>query len=222
MTPTESPQLSPEDFAKLVAAAPEHIRLVLVDGRMHAEGPLSVEDFEELARKSPEGVRLELIDGKLKVKPLPDQRHRAIVLWLLQLFLKMRPDLLLYPEQGLRVDAYRKGHAYADAALAPHDHFIAYDGDWADPDGVLLVVEVTSHDRDTHQRDRVDKVRGYAAAGIPVYLLIDRDDNTLVVYSNPESGLYRHSLSYPWGTTVPLPPPVGVTLDTDRLKDYAD
>ncbi|MFE0509953.1 hypothetical protein [Streptomyces sp. NPDC058964] len=35
-------------------------------------------------------------------------------------------------------------------------HFAGH-GEWADPKGVLLVVEVTSHDSDTDRRDRQEK-----------------------------------------------------------------
>lgn len=56
--------------------------------------------------------------------------------------------------QGLKVDSYRKGRARPDGILAPIDHF-AGQGEWADPQGVLAVVEVTSWDFDTNARDRV-------------------------------------------------------------------
>ncbi|MFG3010224.1 Uma2 family endonuclease [Streptomyces cinerochromogenes] len=225
MTPStaQRPQMSVEDFEELARRAPENVQLELINGRLYVKGDrISPGDFEELARQAPEGVKLELIDGKLEVKPLPDQRHRAIVVWLSRLFMQRRPDLALYPEQGLKAGAYRKGHACADGALAPFDHFIAQEGDWADPDGVLMVVEVTCRDRDTDRRDRIDKVRGYAEAGIPVYLLIDRDVDELVVHSNPVGGVYQQRPSYPYGATVQLPPPVSIDLDTEKLKDYAD
>jgi Uma2 family endonuclease len=83
-------------------------------------------------------------------------------------------------------------------------------------------VEVTSRDRDTDRRDRIDKVRGYAEAGIPIYLLIDRDNDTLVVHSDPKDGRYQQSPSHPWGAAVELPSPVNITLDSEKLKDYAD
>ncbi|NEA67114.1 Uma2 family endonuclease [Streptomyces sp. SID12488] len=220
---TRRPQMSREDFEELAGKAPANVQLELVDGRLYVKGDqIEVKDFEELARRAPEGVKLELIDGKLEVKPLPDQRHGAVVMWLIRLFVRLRPELALYPEQGLKIGTYRKGHANADAALAPLDHFIAQDGEWADSEGVLMVVEVTSHDRDTDRRDRIDKVRGYAEAGIPVYLLIDRDNDTLVVYSEPKNGTYQQNPSYPYGAVVELPAPVNVTLDTEKLKDYAD
>ncbi|MFD3379950.1 MULTISPECIES: Uma2 family endonuclease [unclassified Streptomyces] len=220
---TRRPQMSMEDFEELASKAPENVRLEFLDGRLYVKGDhIEVEDFEELARRAPEGVKLELIDGKLEVKPLPDNRHRAIVMWLIRLFLQLRPELALYPEQDLKIGTYRKGHASADGALAPLDHFIAQEDDWADPKGILMVVEVTSHDRDTNRRDRIDKVRGYAEAGIPIYLLIDRDNDTVVVYSGPKNGRYQQSPSYPYGTVVDLPAPVNITLETEKLKDYAD
>lgn len=185
-----------------------------------ARPPLSLEDFEELARKAPETVTLEFINAKLEVKPVPDQLHRAMVMWLLTECMRQRPELLLYPEQDLKVEAYRKGRAIADGALAPVDHFVKHDGEWADPDGVLMTVEVTSWDRDTNLRDRVQKRDGYAAAGIPVYLLVDRDAEELVVYSEPRRGAYKACTSHPYGDAVKLPEPVSITLETEKLKDY--
>ncbi|MGC4927152.1 Uma2 family endonuclease [Streptomyces sp. DT117] len=181
---------------------------------------LSVEEFEQLARSAPETVTLELINGQLEVKPVPDGDHGTIFMWLLRQCMQHRPDLDLHPEQGLMVEAYREGRARPDGALAPRRHF-AGQGEWAPTDGVLMAVEVTSHDRDTDRRDRNEKPLGYAAAEIPVYLLIDRESGTLVVHSEPDKGRYRQQLSYDYGDTVVLPQPVDITLDTDELKDYA-
>ncbi|MGW9303452.1 Uma2 family endonuclease [Streptomyces cyaneofuscatus] len=181
---------------------------------------LSVEEFEQLARSAPETVTLELVNGKLEVKPVPDGDHGTIFMWLLRQCMQHRPDLDLHPEQGLMVEAYREGRARPDGALAPRRHF-AGQGEWAPTDGVLMAVEVTSHDRDTDRRDRNEKPLGYAAADIPVYLLIDRESGTLVVHSEPDKGRYRQQLSYDYGDTVVLPQPVNITLDTDELKDYA-
>lgn len=107
--------------------------------------------------------------------------------------------------------------------LAPADaviRLLAGQGEWADPDGVLMTVEVTSHDSDTDRRDRKEKRDGYAAVGIPVYLLVDRDECMVTVYSEPMNGKYLSRKSHPYGETVTLPDPVGITLATEELKDY--
>ncbi|MEV2254830.1 Uma2 family endonuclease [Streptomyces sp. NPDC050147] len=225
MTPgtDERPQMSVEEFEELDRRAPETVTLEFLDGRVSVKhGPIDVEDFEELARMAPETVTLELINGKLEVKPVPDQLHGAIVMWLLRQCMQQRPELALYPEQGLRVPTYRQGRVKADGALAPVDHFIGQEGEWASPDGVLMTVEVTSHDRDTDRRDRQEKPRAYAYVGIPVYLLIDRDNDTIVVYSSPENGVYQNRRRYHYGSTIRIPAPVAITLETEKLKDYAD
>jgi len=134
----------------------------------------------------------------------------------------VRPDLRLCPTgRGLKVDEYRKGRARPDGVLAPRGHFAGV-GEWADPDGVLMVVEVTSHDGDTGRRDRQDKPAAYAAAGIPVCLLVDRDTDTVVVQTNPhpERGCYQDVHRAPFGEEVTLADPVGITLDTETLKNY--
>ncbi|MEI5035973.1 Uma2 family endonuclease [Streptomyces sp. S1A(2023)] len=184
----------------------------------HAQ--LSVEEFEQLARTSPETVTLELINGKLEVKPVPDGDHDEIIMWVAMQCMRHQPDLRLYRERGLRIGGYRNGRARPDGTLARAGRF-AGDGEWSNPDRILMTVEVTSHDHDTDSRDRTEKRDGYAAAGIPVYLLVDRDHGTLVVHSEPDKGRYRQQHSYDYGDAVPLPGPVDITLDTEELKDYA-
>ncbi|MEV4739472.1 Uma2 family endonuclease [Streptomyces sp. NPDC049555] len=182
---------------------------------------VAVEDFEELARRAPEAIRLELIGGEVRVKPMPDGNHDEIIMWLLMQCMQQRPDLALYPERGLKVEAYRKGRARTDGALAPRKHF-AGQGEWADPDGVLMTVEITSHDFDTERRDRIEKPDGYAAAGIPVFLLVDRDRWEVTVHTEPAKGKYCHVATHSFGARVEIPAPVGIVLETEELKEFAD
>ncbi|MGH3322893.1 MAG: Uma2 family endonuclease [Streptomyces sp.] len=178
-----------------------------------------VEEFEELARTAPDTVTLEFINGKLEVKPVPDGDHDEIIMWVQERCMQQRPDLRLYRERGLRVESYRNGRARPDGALAPPRHFTGH-GEWSDAAGVLMVVEVASHDTDTDQRDRLEECVGYAGAAIPVYLLIDRDDCSLTVHSDPCDGKYGSTTTRRYGTTVELPSPVGMALETDALKDF--
>ncbi|WND36195.1 Uma2 family endonuclease [Streptomyces sp. BB1-1-1] len=182
---------------------------------------MSVEEFEELERHAPEMVRLEFINGKVAVKPMPDGNHSEIVAWLQMLCMQHRPDLWLYAERGLKTEDYRKGRARADGVLVPRGAFKGH-GEWSAPDSALMAVEVTSWDSDAAQRDRVDKPDGYAAAGIPVYLLVDRDDCTVTVFTEPKDGRYRQQVNSAFGAPVKLPSPVDITLDTEPLKELAD
>ncbi|MEU1786670.1 Uma2 family endonuclease [Streptomyces sparsogenes] len=181
-----------------------------------------VEEFEEIASAAPETVTLERLNGRFKEKYRADGNQREIVRWLQKHCMQHRPDLWLYASDcGLKVEASRTGRARPDGVLAPDGHFKGQ-GEWADPAGVLMTVEVTSHDRDTDRRDRVEKPAAYATAGIPVYLLVDRDACAVVVHTNPDpkSGCYLDIHRAPFGEQVVIPDPVGITLDTEILKAY--
>ncbi|MFS8203361.1 Uma2 family endonuclease (plasmid) [Streptomyces sp. CWNU-52B] len=182
---------------------------------------MSVEEFETIASAAPETVTLEFIDGRIGVKKVTDGDHDTIVSWLTKRCIQARPDLDVYHGRGLRVAAYRQGRAKPDAALTPEAHFAAY-GEWADPEGTLMVVEVTSYDSDTDRRDRYEKPAAYGQAGIPLYLLIDRDSCTVTVHSDPDRtiGGYRARHTAKVGETVSVPEPVGIELDTAILKNY--
>jgi len=187
---------------------------------------LSVDMFEriaEFAAREDETVRFEFIDGRFEVKKVTNGSHGEIAMWLVFQCKQARPDLTLNATgQGLKVEAYRSGRARPDAVLAPVGHFNGQ-GDWADPEGVLMVVEITSFDSDTHKRDRVEKPQAYGEAGIPVYLLIDCDRMKVVVHSDPDSRIGYHNIRVvELGEKVTLPDPVGFELDTEDLKGYVD
>ncbi|MFJ6931691.1 Uma2 family endonuclease [Streptomyces nigra] len=182
---------------------------------------MSVEEFETIAAAAPETVTLEFINGRIGVKAVTDGDHSTIVSWLARRCMQTRPDLDLYQGQGLRVEAYREGRAKPDAVLAPEAHFAGH-GEWADPSGTLMVVEVTSYDSDTDRRDRHEKPAAYGQSGIPLYLLIDRDSCTVILHSSPDRrvGGYSEVHVAKFGDKVLLPDPVGIELDTEILKNY--
>lgn len=166
-------------------------------------------------------VWLEFINGRVVVKPMADGNRREMIAWLQRVCMQHRPDLWLHAESGLQTERYRKERARADGVLVRVGG-LKGQGEWSETGGALMAVEITSYDSDTNQRDRVEKPDGYAAAGIPVYLLIDRDDASVVVLNQPENGRYRHEEKLPFGATVKLPDPVNLTLDTEPLKEFAD
>ncbi|GAA1091752.1 Uma2 family endonuclease [Nocardiopsis metallicus] len=180
---------------------------------------VTVQQFEPIALVAEhEDVKLEFVNGRIWAEGGTDGGHNSILTWLFRQFMAHRTDLDLIQGQGLKIDTYRNGRARPDGVLAPVGHFDGK-GEWADPKGVLAVIEVTSWDADTHARDRVEKPAAYAATEIPVYLLVDRDMNSVVVHSRPERGEYQDRSRHVYGDEVGIPG-TGITLDTDGLKKW--
>jgi Uma2 family endonuclease len=169
-----------------------------------------------------EGWRAELIDGEISLTPppLPDHeriitdtikqivieehtRHLDITFWAggsglrLGLGVGVKPDIIITGQ-----DAFAEPVEYSNPAGEP----------------IHLVVEVTSSS--TRAKDYGEKMRAYAAAKIPNYLIIDRqegicrlyclDDTTKAAYGPPTA-------IAPFGKPLGLPAPLGFELDTTRF-----
>ncbi|MFF3753957.1 Uma2 family endonuclease [Streptomyces sp. NPDC002018] len=196
--------------------APEYERLLRrVKGRIPA---MSVEAaFDVFDAAAPEGWRVELIEGEIHVTPLVDGEHEEIVSELNGQVAVRRKDPRLrgYTGLGLFVPgASVSGKIVPDLVIAPKGSFTD-EFEYHDPASMLLVAEVTS--RSTGDNDRVKKIRGYARAGIPVYLLIDREAGQAVLCTLPVGEAYSRKVSYKISETVPLPEPLGFELDTSEF-----
>ncbi|MFF3007631.1 Uma2 family endonuclease [Kitasatospora sp. NPDC057940] len=178
------------------------------------EGPRGrdnlIQAFLEL--DTPPGYKAELIEGEIAVTPPPDGEHEtAFSLLAKQFFRKAAIDLDLLGNKGLIVPT---GRFIPDGTVCPVNHFLNA-GSWADADGVLLVFEITST---SPRLDREQKRRGYAAAGIPCYLLVDRSEGMVTLFSKPEDNDYTDKDSVPFGKPIDLPAPFSFTLDTAPLR----
>ncbi|MEU1944432.1 Uma2 family endonuclease [Streptomyces sp. NPDC059474] len=196
----------------MVLTAPEH-EARADSGESTAS---SVEEaFVALSAAAPEGWRVELIEGEIHVVPPANGEHEEIVSEVTGQVRDHRKDLGRYTGVGLRVpDASPTGKVVPDFVIAPKGSF----GDsleYHDPGAVMLVGEVTSHS--TADNDRGPKLRGYAAAGIPFYLLIDRERKQAVLHSLPAGKRYTRKVEVDISQPLSLPEPLGFDLDTSEF-----
>ncbi len=59
--------------------------------------------------------------------------------------------------------------------------------------------------------------RCHARGGIPLHLLIDRDEGSVTLFSDPEDADHRQHLTIPYGKPLPLPEPFAFDLETGDL-----
>ena len=178
--------------------------------------------FEE-ASETP--IRPEYVEGTVFVPPAPNDNHNDGAF---ELSFQFRAAGLRLVGMG---NGYRAAHKDGTTmSLLIPDFYVrrrrpseldesyrkAHKG-WYPIDMITLVGEVTSTN---HETDTGPKLRTYAAAGVPAYVLINRNTNTAHCYSDPilpgddpTKAYYDTETKVDLGQPLPLPAPYP-TLDT--------
>ncbi|MFJ4187489.1 Uma2 family endonuclease [Kitasatospora sp. NPDC089509] len=182
-----------------------------------SQADILLESF--LSLHSPEGFRAELIEGEIIVAPPPDGDHEDHINHLTkQVIRRSKTDMSLSNNKGLRLVSgglCPKNHVIPDAMYAPEELRILRGAPpWMEPDGIELVAEVTSS---KPNQDRIAKRHCYARAGIPLYLLIDREKSQVSLFSKPHRDEYTEVHLAAFGEPLALPAPFEFELDT---KDF--
>ncbi|TDC26472.1 Uma2 family endonuclease [Streptomyces sp. 8K308] len=170
-----------------------------------------------LTLHTPDGYRAELIEGEIVVSPPPYGHHEHVIARIIrQIHKHSRQEMLCSGHKGLVLPGigglFPPNHVIPDLTVVPEEPGVFKGAPpWMEAEGVALVVEVTSSKPD---RDRIDKRRAYAQAGIPLYLLVDRDQETVTLFGRPERDDYAKVVPAAFGRSVPLPDPFGFELDT--------
>lgn len=170
---------------------------------------------------TPEGYRAELVDGEIVVTPPPDGNHGRSIWRILQQIIRSSSTQMDYsPEAGLIVPSRGtpdEGRLIPDGVFAPAELDVFHHApSWMMPDGIELVLEVTSSRPDL---DRNEKHLAYAGAEIPLYLLVDRQLRRVTLYSHPAHGDYSRTCTVPFGDKLDLPKPFDFALDTAPFAD---
>ncbi|MEW2496623.1 Uma2 family endonuclease [Streptomyces nodosus] len=162
----------------------------------------------------PEGSKVEIIEGIITVSPAPAFRHNVIAARIQRRLYSVIPeDWEIFQTMAIAVPS-RMGMFIPDLLVAPVPE--CTESDTHIPAALAeLVVEVTSKSNAHH--DRVSKTAAYAAAGIPLYLLVDcwaPDGPTVTLYGEPKGHVYRPLSTAKFGEAIKLPAPFGLVIDT--------
>ncbi|MFF2638778.1 Uma2 family endonuclease [Streptomyces niveus] len=162
------------------------------------------------------GHRVEIIGGVIRIAPLPDASH-ARTLTDLTLACVAAESHGAGPEVlqaiGLWLPTGPEDFAIPDLAVVDadfEDHLVQFN--CYAPAAFRLVVEVTYLN---FQHDLRDKVTAYAEAGIPVYVIVDREHDRLRVLTDPVAGDYVNHRVHAPGEHVVLPDSIGAEVKLD-------
>jgi Uma2 family endonuclease len=168
----------------------------------------------------PDTVRAEIIDGELIVNAATPFNRHAFVISHLRDAIGLVDGLIAFENSTVALPA-------TDEEFVPDLSYYRYDeldpDVWLNPASALVMaVEVVSgKDHGTAaQRDRKHKARGYAASGVPLYLLVDQPRKQAVLHSEPhytpsENGSrYSRIVNVTYGEPLELPEPFSRTIDT--------
>ncbi|MER7844884.1 Uma2 family endonuclease [Kitasatospora sp. NPDC096077] len=183
------------------------------------EQPTLFEAAELISEQFP-GYRVEIIGSEIAVTPTPNMSHGRSVKRFDRVFEQAGLDsgeTEIWQNVGIRLPDGPFDFAVPDLAITDADsddrvlEYGAYD-----PAIFRLVLEVTSSN---HSNDLKKKPAAYASAGVPVYVIVDRTNQRVMVLTEPQDGEYQvHAVHHP-GQSFTLPESIGasVTLSVDDV-----
>ncbi|MGW4818308.1 Uma2 family endonuclease [Streptomyces sp. NPDC004227] len=180
----------------------------------HSDGPTLDEMFEWLEQMHiPEGFKTEIVEGGIFVTPQRDT-HWEIILDIVEQLRAKYPRKRVKSDVRIDYPGHLNGFASDVVALAEGARKDEK-GHWR-PGDVELVAEVIS--QGTARNDYGPKKDAFAAAGVPVYLIVDPYTGTWHLHTLPKDGEYRGVLSLDFGDEIDLnDTPVGLVLKTDEF-----
>ncbi|MFJ4472971.1 Uma2 family endonuclease [Streptomyces sp. NPDC089424] len=170
--------------------------------------------FEWLERMPvPEGYKVEIVEGNIFMAPQRDTHWEIIAAIYDQLRTK-------YPRKRVKSDVridypgHLNGFA-SDVTVMAEDAEKQPGGLWRHED-VEFVAEVIS--KKTAANDYGPKKDAYAAAEVPVYLVVDPYTGRWHLYTQPKDGEYRGELGFDFGDEIDLTGTVvDLVLKTDEF-----
>ncbi|MFE6051019.1 Uma2 family endonuclease [Kitasatospora sp. NPDC056446] len=181
---------------------------------------LTLLEAAELISNQLVGYRVEIIGSEITVTPPPNIQHGRSLTRLMRLLFAAGlddDDAEVFQNLGIWLPGGPSDFAVPDLAIVDaHSDDRQVEYNCYDPAIFRLVLEVTSSN---FGDDLKKKPAAYASAGVPVYVIVDRTNQRVMVLTEPQDGEYRvHAVHHP-GQSFALPESIGasVTLAVDDV-----
>lgn len=164
----------------------------------------TIDEYHELIRVGilGEDDQVELLEGFLVLKMPRSPAHDFAIQALSKRLYRLVPDS--FGIRGQCAATYQESEPEPDLAIVRGDEG-SYRGKHPGPGDTALVTEISAS---SLSRDRNDKARIYARAGIPIYWIVNVVDRKIEVFAQPsgptEAPAYARHDEYPVGTAVPV------------------
>jgi Uma2 family endonuclease len=188
-------------------AAPPPASTPSTYGRDASIAKFSVRRYQEMIRQGilDANDHVELLEGYVVQKMARNPKHDAVINQINYLLIRKLPPSWNVRSQSALV--FRDSQPEPDFSIVrgqPKEYSVFH----PKSSDAALVLEVADSSLD---RDRHDKARIYASAGIPVYWIVNLVDQRIEVYSSPIGTEYTRTEHFATGQSVPL------TLDGETV-----
>ncbi|AWL86936.1 hypothetical protein AMK14_07085 [Streptomyces sp. TSRI0445] len=173
----------------------------------------TLDEMFEWLEPTPEGFKVEIVEGTVHMSPQRDTRWEIIRRIVRALEDRFGMDVKALSD--VRID-FGEGNGFAPDVMKLFDKSAKDSrGRWL-PEHVEFVAEVIS--KGTAAADYGPKKDAYAAAGIPVFLIVDPYTGRCLLHSEPKAAGYHKKLVVDFGIDVDLTgTSVDLVLKTDAF-----
>jgi Uma2 family endonuclease len=173
--------------------------------------------LEEARRVLPQGFKAELSGDVIVIQASTSTIHQRNLFLVRRQFDARRPSGSLPSENTDLISPTAEKVRNPDLTYLPDEAMESPKGE-VPAELALIAVEIVSPSNP--ENDWHGKVRDYPQMGIPLYLIVDPDQKTVTLLSEPENGRYRAREDADFGETIHIPEPFDFVLDTSTLMPY--
>ncbi|MGX9887500.1 Uma2 family endonuclease [Streptomyces sp. NPDC002276] len=173
-----------------------------------------LDDGDEL--QVPPGYRVEIIRGNIVLSPWPPGYYARVMNQVCEQLSSHLPEGHIACSGRLLYVFPSAERAYEPDIHVVHRRKLRTTSNRMDGTALSFVAELTLPS--TRDVDFTDKVETYGKAGVPVYLLLDMQEEQATVYWTPSAKGYESCSTRPFGGRLSIPAPFDCTLDTTGFE----